>query len=135
MSWLIIPRYESSFHEPLQFTPRQADGAFKEVRRLDPYRIWDMDLYSTLLWHLQGNVRLSFLAQEMISIDPKAPQAWIAVGNCFSLQKERSKALSCFLRASQLDPNCCIRVHSEWSRVYRRGFGTGDGILPGSAES
>ena len=66
----------------------------------------DMEVYSTLLWHLQRNVKLSFLAQELLSIDPRAPQAWIAVGNCFSLQKERVQALTCFHRASQLDPTC-----------------------------
>jgi anaphase-promoting complex subunit 3 len=65
-----------------------------------------MDLFSTLLWHLKRHVRLSFLAQELVSIDPSSSQAWIAAGNCFSLQKERSRALSCFLRASELDPSC-----------------------------
>ena len=65
-----------------------------------------MDLYSTTLWHLQRNAKLSFLAQELLSIDPNSPQAWIAVGNCFSLQKERSQAITCFRRAIQLDPSC-----------------------------
>lgn len=65
-----------------------------------------MEVYSTLLWHLQRNVKLAFLAQELLSIDPRSPEAWIAVGNTFSLQKERSQALTCFNRASQLDPSC-----------------------------
>lgn len=65
-----------------------------------------MEIYSTLLWHLQQNVELSFLAQELMNIDPKSPQAWIAVGNLFSLQKERTQALTCFRRAAQLDPSC-----------------------------
>ncbi len=63
-------------------------------------------MYSTLLWHLRRHVRLSFLAQELLSTDPKSPQAWIAVGNCFSLQKEKTQALTCFRRAAQLDPTC-----------------------------
>jgi len=65
-----------------------------------------MEIYSTLLWHLQQNVELSFLAQELMNIDPKSPEAWIAVGNLFSLQKERTQALTCFRRAAQLDPSC-----------------------------
>ena len=85
---------------------RQAERAFEAVRNLEPYRMWDMEVYSTLLWHLQRNVKLSFLAQELLSIDPRAPQAWIAVGNCFSLQKERVQALTCFHRSAQLDPTC-----------------------------
>lgn len=76
------------------------------MRILEPYRLWDMEVYSTLLWHLQRNIRLSFLAQELLSTDPKSPQAWIAVGNCFSLQKEKAQALTCFRRAAQLDPTC-----------------------------
>ncbi|OBZ75111.1 Protein bimA [Grifola frondosa] len=52
------------------------------------------------------NVKLSFLAQELLSTDPHSPQAWIAVGNCFSLQKEKTQALTCFRRAAQLDPTC-----------------------------
>jgi anaphase-promoting complex subunit 3 len=65
-----------------------------------------MDIYSTVLWHLQKDVQLSFLAQELVSINDQAPQAWIATGNCFSLQKDHAQALSCFERATQLDPRC-----------------------------
>lgn len=65
-----------------------------------------MEVYSTLLWHLQRTVQLSFLAQELLSIEPRSSQAWIAIGNTFSLQKERSQALTCFRRAQQLDPTC-----------------------------
>ncbi|KAK7054944.1 anaphase-promoting complex subunit cdc27 [Paramarasmius palmivorus] len=84
----------------------QAERAFIAVRTLEPYRVWDMEVYSTLLWHLQRPVQLSFLAQELISIDPRSAQAWIAVGNLFSLQKERPQALTCFRRAFQMDPAC-----------------------------
>ncbi|KZT69078.1 TPR-like protein [Daedalea quercina L-15889] len=83
-----------------------AERAFEAVRNLEPYRVWDMEVYSTLLWHLQRNVKLAFLAQELVATDPRSPQAWIAVGNCFSLQRERVQALTCFRRAAQLDPNC-----------------------------
>jgi len=83
-----------------------ADRAFKALRKEEPYRLWDMEIYSTLLWHLQRNVELSFLAQELLNIDPQSPQAWIAIGNLFSLQKERLQALTSFRRAAQLDPTC-----------------------------
>ena len=84
----------------------QAERFFEHARHYDPHRIWDMDVYSTTLWHLQRNAKLSFLAQELLSIDARAPQAWIAVGNCFSLQKEKAQALTCFRRAAQLDSAC-----------------------------
>ena len=61
----------------------QAERAFEAVRILEPYGMWDMEVYSTLLWHLRRKVQLAFLAQELMAIDPRAPQAWIAV--CSSL--------------------------------------------------
>ncbi|KAK7014999.1 TPR-like protein [Favolaschia claudopus] len=91
-------------YEQLEYA--NAERAFKTLRSLQPYRLLDMEVYSTLLWHLQRNVELSFLAQELLSIDPRSSQAWIAVGNLFSLQKERVQALTCFRRAAQLDPSC-----------------------------
>ncbi|KAF8061558.1 hypothetical protein FPV67DRAFT_1783469 [Lyophyllum atratum] len=91
-------------YEKLDFA--SAERAFKAVRILEPHRLWDMEVYSTLLWHLQRNVELSFLAQELLNINPQSSQAWIAVGNLFSLQKERSQALTCFRRAAQMDPTC-----------------------------
>ncbi|KAH8107198.1 protein prenylyltransferase [Cristinia sonorae] len=83
-----------------------AQRAFEAARNLEPYRVWDMEVYSTLLWHLRRSVQLTFLAQELLSINARSPQAWIAVGNTFSLQKERMQALTCFRRAAQLDPGC-----------------------------
>ncbi|KAF9792339.1 hypothetical protein BJ322DRAFT_1206970 [Thelephora terrestris] len=80
--------------------------AFESLRDLDPYRIIDMEVYSTLLWHTEKHIDLSFLAQELLSIEPRSPQTWIAIGNCFSLQKEKKQALTCFGRATQLDPGC-----------------------------
>lgn len=65
-----------------------------------------MELYSTLLWHLQRPVELSFLSQELVDIDPQAPEGWIAVGNLFSLHRDRIQALTCFRRAVQLDDTC-----------------------------
>ncbi|KAF8652689.1 hypothetical protein AX16_004194 [Volvariella volvacea WC 439] len=83
-----------------------AERAFRTVRDLEPHRLWDMEVYSTLLWHLQRTIDLSFLAQELMNINSRSSQAWIAVGNLFSLQKERSQALTCFRRAAQLEPSC-----------------------------
>jgi len=96
-------------YEQLEYA--NAERAFKTLRSLQPYRLLDMEVYSTLLWHLQRNVELSFLAQELLSIDPRSSQAWIAIGNLFSLQKERAQALTCFRRAAQMDP-CCAYAYT-----------------------
>jgi hypothetical protein len=43
-------------------------------RRLDSQRVEGMDLYSTVLWHMQRERELSYLVQEMQSIDRMCPQ-------------------------------------------------------------
>ncbi|KAF9227878.1 TPR-like protein [Gyrodon lividus] len=102
-SW-VLAMVGRAHYERLEYA--SAERAFRAARALEPYRVYDMEVYSTLLWHLQQNVQLSFLAQELMSINPHSPQAWIAAGNLFSLQKERSHALACFRRAAELDPSC-----------------------------
>ncbi|KIJ17444.1 hypothetical protein PAXINDRAFT_168102 [Paxillus involutus ATCC 200175] len=102
-SW-VLAMVGRAHYERLEYA--SAERAFRAARALEPYRVFDMEVYSTLLWHLQQNVQLSFLAQELMSINPHSPQAWIAAGNLFSLQKERSQALTCFRRAAELDPSC-----------------------------
>uniref|UniRef100_A0A060T5A8 ARAD1B03102p n=1 Tax=Blastobotrys adeninivorans TaxID=409370 RepID=A0A060T5A8_BLAAD len=82
----------------------EAYKIFQRLRSLDRNRVKDMEYFSTLLWHLRKDVELSFLAHELIDIDRKSPQAWCALGNSFSLQRETDQALKCFKRAIQLDP-------------------------------
>ncbi|XP_042895804.1 cell division cycle protein 27 homolog isoform X2 [Parasteatoda tepidariorum] len=78
---------------------------FEEVRRLEPHRVQGMEYYSTALWHLQKEVALSTLAQELTDFDIKCPQTWCAAGNCFSLQKEHETAIKYLQRAVQVDEN------------------------------
>jgi anaphase-promoting complex subunit 3 len=60
--------------------------------------------YDIYLQHLKEDMKLSYLAQELISTDRLAPQSWCAMGNCYSLQKDHETALKNFLRAVQLNP-------------------------------
>ena len=77
---------------------------FKEARRIDRYRLEDLEIYSTVLWHMKKETDLMYLAHELMAIDRLAPEAWCVLGNCFSLQKEHETALQFFQRALQLDP-------------------------------
>ena len=78
---------------------------FQEMRDVDPYRKEFTEYLSTTLWHLQDEVELSALAQDLTSGDKMSPQAWCAAGNCFSLQKEHENAIKFFQRAAQVNPN------------------------------
>ncbi|XP_066307633.1 cell division cycle protein 27 homolog B-like isoform X10 [Miscanthus floridulus] len=81
----------------------EADRYFELAHRLSPCTLDGMDIYSTVLYHLNEEMRLSYLAQELISIDRLSPQAWCAVGNCFALRKDHETALKNFQRSVQLD--------------------------------
>nr|CAB3468448.1 unnamed protein product [Digitaria exilis] len=81
----------------------ESDHYFELAHRLSPCTLDGMDIYSTVLYHLNAEMRLSYLAQELISIDRLSPQAWCAVGNCFALRKDHETALKNFQRAVQLD--------------------------------
>ncbi|KAL9085179.1 MAG: hypothetical protein Q9165_007710 [Trypethelium subeluteriae] len=90
--------YESSSH-------REAAEVFGRLRKLAPSRVQDMEVYTTILWHLKSNVELAWLARELLAIDSHSPQAWCAVGNAWSLEREHEQAIKCFKRAAQLDPS------------------------------
>ena len=82
----------------------EAEKVFARIKTLAPSRLDDTEVYSTTLWHLKNDIDLAFLAHEIVEIDRNSPQAWCAVGNSFSLQRDHDQALKCFKRATQLDP-------------------------------
>ncbi|OJD20153.1 hypothetical protein ACJ73_08513 [Blastomyces percursus] len=81
----------------------EAEKYFIRVKTIAPSRLEDMEVYSTVLWHLKNEVELAYLAHELMEVDRLSPQAWCAIGNSFSLQSDHDQALKCFKRATQLD--------------------------------
>ncbi|XP_073139770.1 cell division cycle protein 27 homolog B isoform X1 [Henckelia pumila] len=81
----------------------EADRAFSLARIASPYSLEGMDIYSTVLYHLKEDMKLSYLAQELVATDRLAPQSWCAMGNCYSLQKDHETALKNFQRSVQLN--------------------------------
>lgn len=82
-----------------------AETYYRRIRSMAPTRFEDMEVYSTILWHLKRETDLSFLAHELIDADWHSPFAWCALGNAWSLAREHEQALRCFKRATQLNPN------------------------------
>jgi anaphase-promoting complex subunit 3 len=99
----ILAQIGKSYYEQALYA--DAEKFFVRVRQLAPARLEDMEIYSTVLWHLKADIELAYLAHELMDIDRLSPQAWVAVGNSFSLQREHEQALRCFRRATQLDPS------------------------------
>jgi anaphase-promoting complex subunit 3 len=83
-----------------------AEVYYKRIRQAAPTRFQDMEIYSTILWHLKRETDLAFLAHELL--EPpcgwQSPQAWCAIGNSWSLARDHEQALRCFKRATQLNP-------------------------------
>ncbi|KAG7579325.1 Thiolase-like [Arabidopsis thaliana x Arabidopsis arenosa] len=75
-----------------------ADSVFTLAHQKYPYALEGMDTYSTVLYHLKEEMRLGYLAQELISVDRLSPETWCAVGNCYSLRKDHDTALKMFQR-------------------------------------
>lgn len=63
-----------------------------------------MDIYSTVLWHLNKPTSLAFLAHDLVRVDKKSYQSWIALGNALSLSNEHSDALTAFTKAASVSP-------------------------------
>lgn len=82
----------------------EAEKYFTRIKTMAPARLEDMEVYSTVLWHLKNEIDLAFLSHEIVELDHNSPQAWCAVGNSFSLQRDHDQALKCFKRATQLNP-------------------------------
>ena len=82
----------------------ESEKHFVRLKSLAPSTMEDMEVYSTVLWHMKNDVELAYLAHELIEMDRCSPEAWCALGNSFSLSREHDQALKCFRRATQLNP-------------------------------
>lgn len=98
LSQLAKAHYESGDY-------KTSEDYFARLVKIQPSRIEDMEIYSTVLWHLKKESALTFLCQVLRDQDFDAPQTWVAVGNAFSLAREHDQAISAFKRATQLDPS------------------------------
>ncbi|PYI23616.1 TPR-like protein [Aspergillus violaceofuscus CBS 115571] len=99
----VLSQIGRAYYEQAMYS--EAEKYFIRVKTMAPSRLEDMEIYSTVLWHLKSDVELAYLAHELMEIDRLSPQAWCAVGNSFSHQRDHDQALKCFKRATQLDPH------------------------------
>ena len=98
----VLSKIGRALHEQSRWS--EAEKYFARMKAMAPSTLEDMEVYSTILWHLKNEVDLAFLAHEILDVDRLSPQAWCAVGNSFSVQRDHDQALKCFKRATQLDP-------------------------------
>ncbi|KAI9370569.1 protein bima [Aspergillus egyptiacus] len=99
----VLAQIGRAYYEQAMYS--EAEKYFARVKDMAPSRLEDMEIYSTVLWHLKNDVELAYLAHELSEIDRLSPQALCALGNTFSHQRDHDQALKCFRRATQVDPH------------------------------
>lgn len=82
----------------------EAEKDFLKVRNLCPSWLDDMEVFSNVLWQLKKDVDLTYLSRVLMEQDRLSPQAWFALGNAFSLQRDHTNAIICFTRSTHLEP-------------------------------
>lgn len=98
----VLAQIGRAYYEQASYV--EAEKHYKRLRQLAPTRFEDMEIFSTILWHLKRETDLAFLAHELIDSSWSSPQAWCALGNSWSLARDHEQALRCFKRATQLSP-------------------------------
>jgi len=98
----VLAQMGRAFYEQAAYA--EAEKYYKRIRQVAPTRFEDMEIFSTILWHLKRETDLAFLAHELIDATWQSPQAWCALGNSWSLARDHESALRCFKRATQLNP-------------------------------
>ncbi|WPH03209.1 Hypothetical protein R9X50_00608600 [Acrodontium crateriforme] len=99
----VLAQLGKAYYEAADY--RNAEECFARVMKIQPSRIEDMEVYSTVLWHMKKESALACLCHTLKEQAFEAPQTWVAIGNAFSLAREHDQAISAFKRATQLDPS------------------------------
>ncbi|KAF1931676.1 nuclear protein bima [Didymella exigua CBS 183.55] len=98
----VLAHIGKAHYERAQYA--EAEKVFKKIREKAPSWLDHMEVYSNTLWQLKDEVALGHLAHTLIDQDRLSPQAWCALGNASSLERQHDDAVKCFQRATQLDP-------------------------------
>lgn len=76
-----------------------SEGIFDEIIRIDPYRLDDLDTYSNILYVMQKQSKLAYLAQFVSQIDRFRPETCSIIANYYSARQEHEKSIMYFRRA------------------------------------
>ncbi|KAJ3271478.1 Anaphase-promoting complex subunit 23 [Terramyces sp. JEL0728] len=85
----------------------QAEKIFKRICKRDPYMLDSMDCYSNILFVLKNSSELYDLAFRMSQVNRFTPETMVCIGNYYSMNQNREKAIEYFSRALKLDTRYC----------------------------
>jgi len=98
----VLAQLGKAYYERTQYA--EAENVFRRIREIAPSHMEHMEVYSNTLWQRKEEVALGHLAHTLMDQDRLSPQAWCALGNASSLDRQHDDAVKCFTRATQLDP-------------------------------
>ncbi|EUC38406.1 hypothetical protein COCCADRAFT_83325 [Bipolaris zeicola 26-R-13] len=98
----VLAQIGKAYYERTHYA--EAGSTFRKIREMAPSSLEHMEVYSNTLWQLKDEVSLGHLAHTLMDQDRLSPQAWCALGNASSLDRQHDDAVKCFSRATQLDP-------------------------------
>ncbi|KAI8069402.1 putative cell division cycle [Gongronella butleri] len=81
----------------------ESAALFEELRKINPYRLEDMDMYSNLLYLNDSTEKLSVLAHQCERIDRYRPETCCITANYYSIKREISISIEYFKRALKLN--------------------------------
>ena len=84
---------------------------FEKIRAVEPFRLQDMSLFGTCLWHLRKTTELGSLGKELEMIDAGHPETLCVIGNYYSLIQDPDSAIKAF------DKACNADLRFEYSRT------------------
>ncbi|CAB4254874.1 similar to Saccharomyces cerevisiae YHR166C CDC23 Subunit of the Anaphase-Promoting Complex/Cyclosome (APC/C) [Maudiozyma barnettii] len=76
-----------------------SESIFDQIIKLDPYRLEDLDIYSNILYVMQKQSKLAYLAQFVSQIDRFRPETCCIIANYYSARQEHEKSIMYFRRA------------------------------------
>ncbi len=79
--------------------------AFERAFKTNPFTIRCVDLYSTVLWHLNEKEALYALSLKCKQNWPESPETFVVQGNYFSSILANEKAIESFRKAQSSDEN------------------------------
>ncbi|KAI8366073.1 anaphase promoting complex subunit 8 [Radiomyces spectabilis] len=89
----------------------ESEIEFDAIRRLNPYRLEDMDVFSNILYIINARQKLSVLARKAEQIDKYRPETCCIIANYYTMKCEYSKSVPYFKRALKLNRN----YHLAWT--------------------
>ncbi|KAM7533380.1 hypothetical protein Aperf_G00000126327 [Anoplocephala perfoliata] len=98
----------------------KARRIFNELRRLEPWQLYGMDFYSTVLWYQGAEQELSQLASDLLTLDRSASIPWSVAGNYYALLREHDTSIRFLRRAIQVCPTdsyACTLLGHEYVAV------------------